>query len=278
MDETVKTFEYNGIKINYREIGEGRPVIFLHGFGASSRSWDDVAKRLTSKNKLFLIDLKGFGLSEKPLDDKYSAADQAEIIFDFILKNKLENLVLAVHSIGGTVALLTFLKFAEEKNNPIKRLILIGTSAYRQRIPDFIKFLRIPFLNKIVFAFPSTHSATKMALKKSFFDDKKITDEIVNHYGNFLDDVGSFHSFTETAKKIVPENADEISARYCEIDVPVLLIWGEKDEVISLSIGQRLQKDIPNTKLAVIPDCGHVPHEEKPNETAKLISNFLDKL
>ena len=67
-----KIFPYNGIKINYYEIGSGEPMILLHGFGASSYSWNEILEPLSRKNKLILIDLKGFGLSDKPLDDKYS--------------------------------------------------------------------------------------------------------------------------------------------------------------------------------------------------------------
>ncbi len=278
MDEIAKTFEYSGIKINYREIGEGKPMIFLHGFGASSHSWDNVAKHLASKNKLFLVDLKGFGLSEKPLDDKYSAIDQANIIFDFIKKIKIENLVLIGHSMGGAIALLTFLKFAVERNNPIKRLILIDSPAYKQKIPEFTKLLQIPFLNKILLVFLPFRFAIKMVLKRCFFDDKKITEEIIGHYGHFLNETGSFHAFITTAKKILPKNADEISAKCRKIDIPVLLIWGEKDEVIPLSIGERLQKDIPNARLAVIPKCGHIPAEEKPEETSRIISEFLESI
>lgn len=276
MNETAKIFEYSGVKINYREIGEGRPVVFLHGFGASSHSWDAVIKHLSLKNKGFLVDLKGFGLSDKPLDDKYSAADQADIIYAFVRENNLKNLVLIGHSLGGAIGLLTYLKFMEDGDNPIKKMILIGSPAYRQRIPEFTKILRIPFLTKILFIFLPARSRTKMVLKRSFFDDKKITADIISHYGNFLDDAGSFHAFTETAKQILPKSVEEISAKYPKIKIPVLLIWGEKDQVISLSVGKRLEKDIPDAKLVVIPDCGHIPPEEKPQETAEIISEFLE--
>ncbi len=124
-----KIFQYNGVKIKYCETGVGEPMIFLHGFGASSCSWNEILEPLSRKNRLILIDLKGFGLSDKPLDDKYSISDQAEIILDFIKKNELKNLVLTGHSFGGAIALFTHFKLMKEKDNPVKGLVLIDSPA-----------------------------------------------------------------------------------------------------------------------------------------------------
>ena len=274
----AKTFTYKGVAIKYYELGNGSPMVFLHGFGSSSRTWDAISKTLATKNKLFLIDLKGFGLSDKPLDKKYAISDQADIISDFIKKNNLRNLVLVGHSMGGAITLLTFLKLIKEKINPIRGLILIDNPAYKQRLPEFMKILKIPILNEMLLAILPANFRTRMSLKRCFFDDTKITDEIIKNYGDFLDSAGTYHALIETAKKIIPKNANEIVSKYPEINVPVLLIWGENDKIIPLSIGQRLAQDIPNSELAIITQCGHIPPEEKPQETAEIISDFLSKL
>lgn len=259
-------------------MGDGKPIILLHGFGGNLRSWHIISKPLALKNKLFLIDLKGFGLSDKPLDDKYSASDQADIISDFIQKNKFKNLTLVGHSLGGAIALITYIKLMEKKNNPVKSLILISSPAYKQKVPEFTRLLKIPLLNKLLLVFLPDHFGTKMVLKRCFFDDKKISEKIVENYSDFLESSGSFDALITTAKEILPKNIDEITSKYKDIKIPVLLIWGENDQTISLSIGQRLEKDLPNAKLAVIPECGHLPPEEKPQELVKLISEFLNNL
>ena len=278
MEVLNNIFLYKGIKINYREMGNGEPIILLHGFGGNLNSWRLISESLAGKNKLFLIDLKGFGLSDKPLDDKYSAGDQADIISDFIRKNKFQNLTLIGHSLGGAIALITFIKLMNEKNNPIKSLILISSPAYKQRVPEFTRLLEIPLLNKLLLIFLPVHFGTKIVLKRCFFDDKKISEKIIENYSDFLESAGSFHALITTAKKILPKNIDEITSKYKDIKIPVLLIWGENDQTIPLSIGQRLEKDLPNAKLVVIPECGHLPPEEKPQELVKIISEFLSKL
>ncbi len=278
MESDTKTFFYEGVKIKYDEIGSGEPIILLHGFGVSSYSWHLISKPLSQKNKLFLIDLKGFGSSDKPLDDKYSISDQAEIILSFIQKNNLQNLILIGHSMGGVVALQTVLQCIKTGNNFLKGLILIDSPAYKQRLPLFIQILRIPVLNKLIFSFLPVKLCTKLLLRKTFFNDNKITDEMVKNYSRSLDMTGSSHALIATANKIVPENTDEITSKYKEIKIPTLIIWGEDDKIIPLPTGQHLEQTIPNSKLVIILDCGHMPQEEKPEETTEIISEFLESI
>ncbi len=278
MEEYFKTFSCDSTKIKYRTTGKGNPIIFLHGLGASSCAWDKISKYLSKNNKLFLIDLKGFGLSEKPLNDKYSVDDQSEIILDFIEKNNLKDIVLVGHSFGGAVALLTCIKLMGEKNNSIKGMILIGAPAYRQKHPQFTKLLKIPILNELLLVFLPSSTCVKMVLKKSFFDQKKITKDVIKSYGNFLDTPGAYHALISTAQQVLPRNIDWVISNYKNIKIPVLLIWGDHDQIIPLSIGQRLASEIPNAKLEIIPECGHVPPEENPEKTAELISEFLINL
>jgi pimeloyl-ACP methyl ester carboxylesterase len=62
---------------------------------------------------------------------------------------------------------------------------------------------------------------------------------------------------------------------YNKIDVPALIIWGAEDEVIPVGIGLRLEKALPQARMKVFPECGHVPQEEKPEDTLKLLKDFL---
>ena len=278
MENGEKTFLYNGIKIKYDEMGTGDPMILLHGFGVSSYTWHLISKPLSQKNKLFLIDLKGFGLSDKPSDNKYAISDQVDIILSFIQKNDLRNLVLVGHSMGGAVALQTVLRSMKTENNPVKGLILIDSPAYKQKLPEFMQFLTIPFFNKFLPAFFPARFGTKMMLKKCFFDDTKITEEMVKNYSRFNDPAGSSHAFIATANRIIPENIEKITSQYKEIQIPVLMIWGENDRIIPLDIGKRLEQSVPGSKLVVIPDCGHIPTEEKPEKTVEIISDFLKRI
>src|SRR5262245_52471382 len=105
--EAKNTLKFNGngqVKLHYEIHGAGKPVIFLHGFGASTYSWRHLIPSLKTHFKLIMIDLKGFGQSPKPNDNNYSAHDQANLICQFIIQEDLRNVTLVGHSYGGGVA------------------------------------------------------------------------------------------------------------------------------------------------------------------------------
>ena len=133
-----KTFDYHGIKINYYEAGQGPPILLLHGFGACAYTWRYLIPPLAAEHRVFTLDLKGFGLSDKPADGHYAVADQAEMVADFIRQQDLHDLVIMGHSMGGAVTLMTYLKLRETDPGRIKKLVLIDSAGYPQKLPWFI--------------------------------------------------------------------------------------------------------------------------------------------
>ncbi|MGA2937322.1 MAG: alpha/beta hydrolase [Syntrophobacteraceae bacterium] len=114
-----------------------------------------------------------------------------------------------------------------------------------------------------------------MVLKQCFFDHTQITDDMVATYAAYLSLPGASRTLIKTAQQILPPNLDEISERYKSITIPALLIWGEKDTIVPLHIGRKLAENIPHSKLVVIPNCGHNPHEECPTQTTEAMASFL---
>ena len=268
-------YNYKGILIHYSDTGQGQPFILLHGFGGSSYSWRYLAPFFSRRYRVISIDLKGFGRSDKPLDDEYSLGDQCAIIKTFIMENDLKDVILGGHSFGGAVALMTFLDLQKEKPNPIAKLIVIDSPSYDQRISGFA-LLRTPILNKMMLSILPHELMVKFALRKSFHDDSKISKESIRIYASYLNHPGSHHALIETAKRNIPHNSNGIVSNLKDINVPLLLIWGEKDKIIPLSSGEKLSRIIPKSTFAVIPNCGHIPQEEYPQETIEIISQFLE--
>ncbi|MDP3581892.1 MAG: alpha/beta hydrolase, partial [Ignavibacteria bacterium] len=123
------TYAYSpDIEINYEMIGYGRKkIVFVHGFGTSLHTWDDI-KELFPKDEftLYLLDMKGFGNSSKPEDDRYSIQEQANIAAGFIRKINSKSVYLIGHSYGGGVALHTDILLAKDKSKKwIYKLVLI---------------------------------------------------------------------------------------------------------------------------------------------------------
>jgi pimeloyl-ACP methyl ester carboxylesterase len=261
----------------YREIhGAGPPVIMLHGFGGNTYTWRRLSPVLSSRYQTWLIDLKGFGQSPKPEDGRYSLTDQADLVYQLILEHDLDRVILAGHSMGGGVALQTALKLRENQPGRLSRLILIDTVSYPQELPGFIAVLRTPVLSSLVlYLVPDTLKVRKI-LKLAYFDHTKIKEADVAAYAAPLAADGAKYALRQTARQILPENLDEMVSRYGNLEVPTLIIWGRQDRIIPAENGARLHRDLKNSRLAIIEDCGHNPHEEKPEEVIAAVNNFLD--
>jgi pimeloyl-ACP methyl ester carboxylesterase len=270
-----KTFDYNGIKINYYESGQGQPVVLVHGFAACSYTWRFLAPALSERHRVISIDLKGYGLSDKPRDRRYAISDQADMVADFIRRQDLQDIDLVGHSLGGAVALMTYFKVGEDKGGRIKRLVLMDSAGYPQKMPWFMGVARVPGLAPLGAKILSPRFAAAVALKKCFYDQDKITEERIDAYAYFGSLPGAAEAIIQTARQIVPANVEALIQSYKTIRVPVLIVWGREDEVVPLSVGRKFKRDIPDSELVIIPRCGHIPQEEEPQETTRLVSGFL---
>lgn len=260
--------------LTYIKKGSGpTALICLHGFGASKNSWDDIYPLFdTSKYTLYLIDLKGFGNSSKPNDNKYSLKNNEEIITQFINSNVTNNYILIGHSYGGGISLL-LTNSLKLDHKPIA-LILIASAAYNTGTPFFIRYLRTPILNQLIYLVSTPKIRANFTLKH-IFAKANLSSKIVNRYIYSYTGKNKKYTYIKSAQQIRPVNYEELIASYSNIKIPTIIIWGDHDEVISINQGKLLSKQITSSSLKIIENCGHVPQEEKPNETFEIISKFL---
>jgi pimeloyl-ACP methyl ester carboxylesterase len=270
-----KIFDYHGVRINYYEAGQGPPVILLHGFGASAYSWRFLGPALAEHHRVFTLDLKGYGLSAKPEDGKYAISDQADMVAEFIRTRDLHDLVVIGHSMGGGVTLMTYFEVREDDPARIKRLVLIDSAGYPQKMPNFIRLAGMPVVGYVGSHLLSPRFATAMVLRKCYYHKDRITDEQIDTYAYYGSLPGAREAVVATAKQIVPADTDALIAQYKTIRVPVLIIWGAEDEVVPVSVGRNFKRDIPGSELVILPKCGHIPPEEEAAETNRLIVQFL---
>lgn len=274
-----RTFEFSpGIEINFEVCGNGnQPMLLLHGFGASLESWRDIQPWLEKHFRLYLVDLKGFGLSSKPKGGLYSLEDQVDVVVSFIESLNFDRLILIGHSYGGAIALLTYFKLDERScAERISSLVLIDAAGYLQKLPFFISILQTPLVNRIVLNCLPAKWRAKFTLRRVFHDPCKVTDQIVDRYARFLDLPGSHNALIETAKLVIPDDPASVIQRIREIRAQTLIIWGQNDPAIPLEHAYRFREDISTSTLEVIPECGHIPHEEKPSETGQVVLSFLE--
>jgi len=263
-------------QLYFEEYGSGDPVLLIHGFGASSYSWRYLGPELAKRHRVILVDLKGFGKSPKPLDEHYSIHDQVRLVSNLIREHDLTGVTLVGHSYGGGVALLLAMHLSGDARYAPRRLILIDNVAFRQRLPFFVRLLQSPAGALVVAVLPN-RLLVRNILELAYFDDGKIPAESVTAYAQALESRGGRHALVRTAECIMPPDIDALPARYGDIKVRTLILWGREDEIVPLAIGERLHRALGNSRLVVVDRCGHIPHEECPEVAAQAVLKFLDE-
>ena len=263
------------VRLFYEEEGSGRPLLLIHGFGTSTYTWRRVAPELAAKHRVIAVDLKGFGQSDKPMDARYSAFDQAELLAQLIEDRNLRDLTLVGHSFGGGVALLLALQADERLKGRISRLVLLNTIAYPQNMPVFFRMLNMPFFSHVGVRMVPPAVQTRVALQIAYHDDSKIDDSEVDVYAAPLKTAAGKHAIIQSARQIVPDDLDALAERYQSITLPTLILWCDHDRIVPLEVGLKLRRAMPNASLKVVQGCGHMPQEEQPSQTLELIQDFL---
>ena len=264
------------VRLYVEEQGKGAPVLLIHGFGASTYTWRHVAPELAKTHRVIAVDLKGFGQSDKPFDSRYSVFDQAELLAQLIVDKDLRNLTLVGHSFGGGIALLLALEANDRLEGRITKLVLLDSIAYPQNIPVFFRLLDVPLVSRLGVSMIPPSVQTRVALRIAYFDDSKIDQDEVDAYAAPLRTAAGKHAIIYSARQIVPDGLAEISERYKTIELPTLILWCDHDRIVPLEVGLKLRRTLPNSTLRLVEDCGHMPQEEQPESTLKLLQGFLD--
>jgi 2-hydroxymuconate-semialdehyde hydrolase len=256
----------DGQQLHYTRHGRGTPIILIHGFAGSTYTWRELIPLLAPTHTVYAVDLLGFGLSDKPTDGEYSMSNQARLIIGFVEALGLQQPALVGHSMGAVIAACAALPSPAR----IGSLVLIDPGFYHGRPPPFAKHLFFPFDVLAAKSF-YTKGVRKKSLQRCYYDQSLITDALVDNYLKPTSTPGAVAALARINKTEVV-NAIDICVR---LRLPTLLVWGRYDGIVPLEDAERVRQEIAGSQLAVIDDAGHMVQEEKPQELAAAILNFL---
>ena len=240
-------YEYNGININYKDYGnkDGKPIVYLHGWGQNIEMMEPIAKPFIKTNRLILIDLPGFGKSSEP-DYAWDLEDFVEMLNSLLKSLNIEKPNLIGHSFGGKISLLYASQY------PVDKLILLS-SPFKVKIKK--QPLKVRILKKAK-QIPGLGKLAEVMKKKMGSTDYRnaspiMRDILVKHVNTDL---------TEEAKKI---------------KCPTFIIWGNKDEEVPVSDAYELERLINNSGLTVYEGCTHYAYLENLKQTNAIIASFI---
>ena len=259
--------EVDGTLVHYVDEGEGIPIILLHGTGSSLHTWDLWAERLKNKYRVLRITLPGFGLSGPRFDKKYKIKDYVNLLENFVEKIGVEKFHLVGNSLGGSIAWL-YSSFYDKK---VSKLVLINSSGFElDEVPFVIKIARNNYLNFLIKK-TSPKYLIKKSLKEVYYNDKLISKSIINRYYKLSLRQGNRQAFID--RSLI--NFTDHTSRLKKVKSPTLVLWGKNDEWINVKFAQKFKKMIKNSSVSIMNDTGHIPMEEKPHESLKIVENFL---
>ncbi len=264
----------NGVNYHYTEYhGPGQDIFLLHGFASSTYTWEKVAPILQAHGyHVWALDMKGFGWSDKPEGADYSPEQLMEEVNAWMDKMGLRKVVFVGNSLGGAIAWNMALVHPDK----VKKLVLIDAAGFMQDMPIPVYLAGFPGAGGIARLFFGRWMIED-TFKQVYFDPAAITAEQIDAYYNRLRTENALGALTSVGRSVSTLSVEEYALRIPEIQVDTLIIWGRDDAWIPLKDGFKFKETLPNATLEVIPFCGHVPQEEKPEETARLISEFLSE-
>lgn len=232
-------------------------LIILHGWNLSGKRFDPLARELKKLGyRIFAPDFPGFGGEPSPAE-AWHVADYARFLSMYIAKHGIKKPVLVGHSFGGRVAL----KFAELFPGVAEKLVLTGTPGFSPIPSKKLRFfLIISKIGGLVFLLPGLRKLADSARKWLYY---------VAGAREFLRAEGSMR---QTFKYIV---SDDLVSAMDAINIPCLLVWGERDTIVPVAIARRMATQISGAALVVIPGTDHGVPFRQAKQFAAAITRFL---
>ena len=259
-----------GVNLHYQDTGPSKnaiPILFLHGFGASLQTWDTWAQALSEDYRVISVDLPGFGLTGEDPSGIYTDQRSVEVLEAFLKELNIPRVVLVGNSMGGKLAW----QFTARYPNQVSKLVLISPDGYASPGIEYGKKPDVPAIADLYRYFFSK-TFLVMNLKPAYADPKTLNDALVNRYYDLMLAPGVRGAILGRMQQTVLQDPVPSLA---SIQVPTLLIWGEKDAFIPISNSNDYLKVMPNAKRVSLPNIGHLPQEEQPSIGLVALKEFL---
>mmetsp|Transcript_15611 Transcript_15611/g.26912 ORF Transcript_15611/g.26912 Transcript_15611/m.26912 type:complete len:429 (-) Transcript_15611:26-1312(-) len=291
----------HGIRVHFKTYGfhaarstpDVPTFVLLHGLGGCTFSWREVVHQLAQFGRVIAFDRPPFGLSQRPLPNEkfnagalYSLDGSCDLTVSLMDKLGVKNAVLVGNSAGGCIAAATTLRHPQR----VSGLVLVAPAILPQdhhgrhelfnRLQQayFNLVLRTPivglnYIRRSTFPLRTDDAEFAKEAQKNYLDPAKVTSEVLEGYRKPLHtdnwDVGLLQLYLAPL-----DDFFNVFSHLPRIRVPTLVIAGDQDQVIPLSCSVNVHKRIAGSKLAVLPKCGHLPHEEFPSTFTDLVREF----
>jgi pimeloyl-ACP methyl ester carboxylesterase len=240
--EHACTAVVSGQRLYYRVAGQGPPLVLIHGYGTSGHVWQRVLPYLCRSHRVFVLDLPGYGRSAAPRSWQLRAI--APLIEEWLHALQLPPVAVMGHSMGGAIAIhLTALAPAA-----VRRLVLVNAAGLPLQAS-------LPSL--------ALRAARSMVQPGNGSYPLKMVRDVIQP---------RFRVLWQTSLEM---QRSDLRAELASIMIPTLIIWGERDVLLPITLGRSLSKALPDATFVTLSGCGHRPMLAQPEHFSKIVDEFL---
>lgn len=264
-----RTYEFSGGRVAYEVVGDGPPVVLVHGTPSWSYLWREVAHRLSERWTVYVYDLLGYGAFDKHEGQDVSIPAQTELLAELLDHWGLGSPCVTGHDFGAAIALRAHLL----RDASYRRLALVDAVAIAPWITPFSRHVK-RYLEAYQ-TMPEHVYRQALAVHLRSAIHKEMDDEALAPYlSPWLGESGQAAYYRQVAQ-FDERYTTEVEPLYNSIDLPVLILWGERDGWLEPSFGERLRDSIPGAWLQTVPEAGHFAMEDRPEDIAAALDRFF---
>jgi pimeloyl-ACP methyl ester carboxylesterase len=252
--------------------GAGEPVVFLHGFPTSGHLWTDVVPFVPAGHRVVVVDLLGYGRSDRPQSRPVSLRAHAERVIELFDTLGINYACVVGHDIGGGIAQCLAVRYPQR----VSRLCLVNSVAFDQWPTRDVKLARA--MLSLTRHLPATWllSILRSDLLRGYVDHEQGARSIELYVRPFASSEGR-DAFMEHLLALDSSDTSTLAPRLKDVVAPTAIVWGQHDPFLPASMGRELQAAIPGSTLEVIPDVRHFTPEDAPRRIGEVLTELLSR-
>ncbi|THF70163.1 alpha/beta fold hydrolase [Deinococcus sp. Arct2-2] len=265
----------SGVRTRFLALGDGPPLVLLHGIGQSLEDWDEVVALLAERHRVYALDLIGFGLTDKP-DVPYSLAGLARFVKHFLdALEETRPATLIGNSLGGAVAQ----QFAVMYPERTARLILVNSAGFGAEVTPWLRLLTVPRLGEWLLR-PHPVSSARV-VRAIFHDPVFVTPERLRHAALVAEQPNRSRAYLSVARHLGtwrglrPDWRGTLIEQLAARQLPTLIVWGEHDQILPAHHLRAAQNAYPHARTQLFKNTGHLPQVERAEEFSTLVLGFI---
>lgn len=276
---TDRMVDVGGVNTRYWVEGAGAPVVLIHGLTNSIEHWLLNINALAAEHTVYALDLVGHGRTDKPLTRSYDLPDLAGFVLGFMDALGIERADLIGHSLGGGVALT----IAETSPERVRRLVLVDSLGLAADVGMVLRLLSVPGVGEVATRIALQGDFRKVSKRQraSWPDSHIVPDEMIRlkYEATRWEDISRTYFKALRAsinfRGLKEATLQPIIRGLRSLDLPVLVVWGEKDDLVPSRHARVVQSEVANARVEIFADAGHDPMVVNPERFNLLTLQFL---